>query len=205
MAAALKAALANRDSCAAKLEGSIRQLRRYLDSASVSSRILQQKIDKVSVDQEELINAHHAYGEKSETELLSETMSAYLNGKIDAAVDIIDEAEEKLDQLSEEKELASAAEASNSKRDSELSKARQEIFSNTEVVRAAMTNLSVAIAKDEPSESDIVFVDSIISDIAARENELKDAWHRAHSLLTVPDDIRALTEEESAVRGEIYK
>ena len=99
--AALKAALSNRDSCAAKLEGSIRQLRRYLDSAVVKPRILQQRIDKVSVDQEELINAHHAYGEKAETNLLSEPMEAYLNPKVGAAVDILDEAELKIDELAE--------------------------------------------------------------------------------------------------------
>lgn len=205
MAAALKAALSNRDSCAAKLEGSIRQLRRYLDSASVNPRILQQKIDKVSIDQEELINAHHAYGEKSETELLSETMSAYLNPKIDAAADILDEAEEKLDELSKVKETESALVEANSKRDMELTKAKQEIFSNTEVVRAAMSNLKLAILKEEPSESDVTYVDSVISDIQTREKELKDAWLRVHSLETSPNEIRAITEEESTVRAEIYK
>ena len=205
MAAALKAAVANRDSCAAKLDGSIRQLQRYLDSASVSPRILQQKIDKVNVDQEELINSHHAYGEKSATELLSEVMSAYIDPKIDKAVDILDIAEAKMDELAEMRENESATLEATKKRDKDLSNTKLEIASNLEVVKTAMNKLMVVVAKEEPSENDVAFVDSIMNDIELKERELKDAWHRAHGLITIPNDLCLLTEEENKLRTEIYE
>ena len=47
-------------------------------------------------------------------------------------------------------------------------------------------------------------MNSIISDIVTKEDELKEAWHSAHALLTAPNDIRLLTDEENTVRNEIY-
>ena len=68
-----------------------------------------------------------------------------------------------------------------------------------------MDKLKEVIAKDEPSENDVSFVDSIMSDIESKERELKDAWHVAHGLLTAPNDVRLLTEEENNMRKQIYE
>ena len=60
-----RAAQFKRDSCAEKLDGSMRQLRRYLEKPEKAlSRVLQQKIDKVDVDREELVASHHIFCEK---------------------------------------------------------------------------------------------------------------------------------------------
>ena len=86
------AAAAKRDACAAKLEDSIRQLRRYLDVQTFSSRILQLKCDKIEVDREELLSKHHYYGERSSIDLDNPEMTTFIAPRIDAAVDIVDEA-----------------------------------------------------------------------------------------------------------------
>ena len=60
------AALRRRDSAAAKLKDSVRQLRRYLDNDNCTERLLTQKLDKVDLDREELIAKHHEYVEKTD-------------------------------------------------------------------------------------------------------------------------------------------
>ena len=55
------AALRRRDSAAAKLKDSVRQLQRYLDGDNCIERILTQKMDKVDLDREELIRTFRCY------------------------------------------------------------------------------------------------------------------------------------------------
>ena len=94
------AASRNRGLCAVKLQDSIRQLRRYLDSEHQIERILIQKSDKVDLDREELIAKHHEYAEKAGLEVESQESKEFIEPKIDAAVDIVDEATVKLEELS---------------------------------------------------------------------------------------------------------
>ena len=91
----------HRESCAEKLAGSIRQLQRYLDGEKKNVRLLQQKIDKVDVDKEALITSHHAYCVKANIEVSDLMAREYVNEKIDAAVDIIDLAEEEINELND--------------------------------------------------------------------------------------------------------
>ena len=94
-----QAALRKRDNCAAKLRDSVRQLRRYLDGDSHIERILTAKSDKVDVDREELEAKHIEYAEKANIELDEEEMTEFIQPKIDAAVDVVDEAMGRIDEL----------------------------------------------------------------------------------------------------------
>ena len=101
-------AQAVRASADEKLESEIRQLRRYLDGANqdrsnLNQRILQQKMQKVSVAKDELINAHHLYGEKSEILLSDQAMRDFIQPKSDNAIDILGEAEAITDDLEKAK------------------------------------------------------------------------------------------------------
>ena len=90
------AALRRRDSAAAKLKDSVRQLRRYLDNDNCTERLLTQKLDKVDLDREELIAKHHEYVEKTDdVNLDDQEMTEFLTPKIDEAIDIVDEATNK--------------------------------------------------------------------------------------------------------------
>ena len=76
-------AQAARDSAVENLESSVRQLPRYidtgnLDGGNINLRILQQKMQKVSVAKDELIEAHHVYGEKSDTPISYQTMREFI-------------------------------------------------------------------------------------------------------------------------------
>ena len=97
-------AQSKRDASASKLRDSMRQLRRYLDGEDQIERILVQKSDKVDVDREELIAKHHIYAEKAGINLDDEEMRTYIEEKIDAAVDIVDEAIVLIEQLSKNKQ-----------------------------------------------------------------------------------------------------
>ena len=202
--AAVRAASSHRESCAAKLEGSIRQLRRYLDGTSVVTRILRQKMERVGVDQEELINAHHAYGDKAEVQLTTEEMSDYINPKVDNAVDILDEAELKLEELEEASEGVRATRDETARRVLELNTVKLEIASNVKVVNSALHDLKEAVVKAEPTEGDVSYVQTLIGDIELRERELMEAWHKAQSLETVVDEKEKYADEETTMRDEIY-
>ena len=87
---------------ASKLRDSIRQMRRYLDGDSFLERILIQKCEKIDKDREELINNHHLYIKKAGLNLDDDEARTYIESKIDAAVDIVDEAYAKIEDLKNE-------------------------------------------------------------------------------------------------------
>ena len=87
------AAIRKRDLTANKLKESIRQLRRLLDSKCKSKRILEQKYKTIELEKNELFDcAFKVIGADEETE-------RYLQPKLDAAEDIINEALEVIDML----------------------------------------------------------------------------------------------------------
>ena len=94
------AAETRRASCAEHLEGSIRQLRRYIATEKPIKRVIQEKIQRVKTDLDELVASHHAYGAKAGTELSDAAMRTYIDTKSDTAYDLLDEAEVKLDEQS---------------------------------------------------------------------------------------------------------
>ena len=90
----------HRTSCAEKLTASMRQLRRYIDANTPRvERALRDKMHRVRDDQDVLTAAHHEYGAKAKVSVEEETMRAYINPNIDAAVDPLDLAEDALAKL----------------------------------------------------------------------------------------------------------
>ena len=67
-------ALAERELTAVKLEESVRQLRRYIDSGSKSQRILEKRIKKIESEKEELLELHHRYAKKLNTPISEQGM-----------------------------------------------------------------------------------------------------------------------------------
>ena len=189
-----------RESCAEKLEGSIRQLRRYLDGEKKNVRILQQKIDKVDVDKEALITSHHTYCVKANIEVSDPAAREYINEKIDVAIDIIDLAEEEIDELNDNKTTQEEARETVL----ELSKSRSLVTSHTAIVQEALQELTLHIAKQNPEESDASYAVSLIKDIHEREQELITSWNAVRSLLTVAAEITVVDNQENAFRKTIY-
>ena len=100
----------SRDSAAAKLGDSVRQLRRYLIQPTIHERILLQKVEKVELEREDLMSKHHLYASKAGVALTDNDMKTYIESKIDDAVDAIDEATVMMEKLKENKEKAAEEE-----------------------------------------------------------------------------------------------
>ena len=199
------AASAQRESSAEMLKESIRQLRRYIDApGNTKTRILMQKIDAVSKSKDQLILSHHAYGNKSDNRLDSDEMRNYIEPLIDSAVDILDEAEIIIDETDQEKEASDANREATAKRAIELSRVKIEVTSNSEVLRRMIAKLTEAVETEEPAETDVKYVLTIMSEIEIRENELSQAYHLIHGLMSDPAEINRITVEETDLRKLIY-
>ena len=136
--------------------------------------------------------------------IISLTMSNYINPKVDNAVDILDEAELKLEELEEASEGLRATLDEAARRVLELNTVKLEIASNVKVVNSAIHDLKEAVVKAEPTERDVSYVQTLIADIELREKELIEAWHRAQSLETLNEEKAKYVDEETTMRDEIY-
>ncbi len=203
-----QASLRKRDNCAAKLRDSVRQLRRYLDGNSQIERILTQKSDKVDCDREELIAKHIDYGEKSAISLDDEEMTEFIEGKVDEAVDIVDEATAKIEELQQVVQTR-AEEARNDTRARqsrlELAAARQQSESCKRLVNNIMTEIENVVAVQQPEEEHALKVETYFSELEERENELNKSWNSIKSLLTVEGDIQTLTNQNEVELGRILQ
>ena len=212
--AAVARAQANRDSAVEKLEAAIRQLRRYIDAVQadpnggnndINQRILQQKMQKVSVARDELTDAHHAYGEKSETALADPTMRAFIEPKIDDAVDILDEGETIVDDIEKARETDEVDREARTMRNNEKLTVELEISSNLAIIKATMDKLKTCVQKDDPADKDIKYASTIMNDLQLKEKELLSAWHKLRTLVTLPAEVDALYKQETDLRALIYE
>ena len=163
-------AFIKRESCAEKLEGSMRQLRQYIGTAKPIPRLVQLKIDKVEVDREELIASHHQYGEKSDTSITNEEMREYINPKTDNAVDLVDEALILIETLNSEKNVE--------ERNVKLRAAKIEAKSCYESIKVTVNNLDEHIKTEDPVEANALFVESTLKEIQTREDQLLMSWNK---------------------------
>ena len=63
-----------RNTAAASLKDSVRELQRYKDKPPHNRRLLQKKLDKVLNFKDELVDRHYIYGDKSGLELDADEM-----------------------------------------------------------------------------------------------------------------------------------
>ena len=66
--------MAQRELSATKLEESVRQLKRYIQTGATSKRIIQKRCERVESDKDEFIEIHHCYAEKSGKTINDEVM-----------------------------------------------------------------------------------------------------------------------------------
>ena len=74
-----------------RLSECVRQTKRYRDSPNPSTRLLKQKMDKLTGLIEDLHNAHIVYGEKSGNDIDSDELKDWITPRIDDANDLADE------------------------------------------------------------------------------------------------------------------
>ena len=84
-------ALNARNAAAAVLNETIRDATRYKEKDNPNQRLLKNKLDKLTVDKDDLFRKHVVYADASKTELSDPTLTAYINPLMDSASDLADE------------------------------------------------------------------------------------------------------------------
>ena len=195
-----------RDSVASKLRDSVRQLRRYLDTPDHVERILVAKSDKIELDREELITKHHDYADKSGISIDDEEMRQFIEGKIDEAVDIVDEATSRIEELNSTSQLA----IEHTKRTADTERVRLEIAtmklqsaSCQRILEGIVNEINETIQTVDPTIDDAIKVESALVELENQEEELIKSWNDVRSKLTVDDAITQHVEDCEPVRHQI--
>ena len=204
----MAAAKIKRDSCSAKMDDSIRQLRRYLDARSFSTRILLQKCDKVDVDREELVAKHHQYGERAQIDLDDPQMVEFIAPKIDAAVDIVDEATLILEELNVEENREKEDNSKTNyqqKKDLELLAAKLEVRGKETLLSKTLEELDNIVASENPIEENIFKLETTVDDIHRIEEDIIKSWNSLKMLLTEEVDIQGAIQSETNTKLVILR
>ena len=203
------AALKRRDACAAKLNDSVRQLRRYLDGVNQNERVLQQKMDKVDIDREQLLASHIDYSEKGEVALTTDEMKTFIEEKIDKAVDTVDEATVKLEDLREGMRTeinTSTATAENARKLIELTSTKLESESCARLVTDIIKEINDEIETNkEAGTVDTQRVNSSLVELERTEAELNKSWNKIQCTINNDDVMTTFMTNVDTIRSEISK
>ena len=184
------AAETRRSSCAEQLEGSMRQLRRYIESEKPLSRVVKEKIVRVQTDRDELVASHHAYGAKAGIELTDATMRDFVDPKVDSAYDLIDQAELILDKQ-------------NSLQESKME--RHEVDLCSEAINNSIESLRAHCTKEDATEADALFADSSVKSLEKREEQFTKLCYKLKLLLPTDNDVEEINRLQRTVSESIEK
>ena len=161
-------ALSQRELTAVKLDESVRQLRRYLDSGARSKRILEKKCEKLESEKDELIEDHHRYAHKSNTDLNDDAMKDFLVPKLDGAEDILNEAIDFLDNLNNED--------SKENKKAEAATVKLQASMGEELIQYIMDESSKILLVETPSDDDVIRIENLLKELEKKEDEIKESF-----------------------------
>ena len=199
------AALRERDFAAAKLQDSVRQLRRSLDQVPPSERAITQKSERVDIDRDELLAKQYAYTEKSGTTLADQESKEYLEPKIDEAVDIIDEAYNKLETLRKDKQETADAQKTESAKTREIvdsSSVKLKAESKEKLLLEMITEVEKLFI-DSPTTKEALTAESYLSELAVREVEYYEAWSEVKAKVTAEADLLPIIRREEGTQKQV--
>ena len=172
-----------RTSCAEKLTSSMRQLKKYIEGEKPIARVIRDKIAKVDGDREALIAAHSAYAEKANISIETEEMRTYINDKVDAAVDLTDDAECVLDEQDSTRRSKSE---------------KHEFESCTTSITSTITTLEAhMVNENSTAEADALYAESILCELQAKESQFLKSVHVLKELITDEEEKEAITTQQT--------
>ena len=201
------AALAQRerDFAVAKLEDSVRQLRRYLAQRDHTERVLTQKCDRVDINREEVLAKNYTYAEKSNIPLTDQALKEYIDPIIDGAADIVDEAQLKLAELKEAKLKALEDQTKThdkAKEDLELSTWRMKAESKEKLLLEMLQEMDKLFI-DSPTINESQTAESFLSELAEKESELCDTWTQVKARISTEDDMKPVVRREEEMQKQV--
>jgi hypothetical protein len=195
------AAQQSRDSAASKLRDSVRQLHSYLQKPTLHERIIVQKSDKVDIDREELIAKHHSYGTKAGKELTDDEMVNYIETKIDDAVDAVDEATFKLEELrdTKEKEVKDKdVTVIQAQKVLELAQLKLEVESKETVLDAMFTEMD-KIFIDTPTSHEAHLAETFVAELNVKVSDYLAATSEVKRRTQREEDLAPIVRKEGEI------
>ena len=193
MAAAI---LAQRDLTAIKLNESVRQLKRYLESGGNSKRIIDKRYNRIESEKDELINYHYRYAEKSGTSVEDDNMKQFLAEKTDAAEDILNDALINLDEFT-------ATDVEGNKQN-EITMFKRETVMNEELVLFLLDEISKVLAVERPTDDDVINVETFLSELREKEKSLMLSFASLKAMLD-EDTAENYSKKETSLKITLSK
>ena len=154
-----------------------------MDGNQQVERILVQKCDKVDIDREELLAKHIEYAERSETPLTDEEMRTFLEPKIDDAVDLVDRATLRIEELRAGDETI-VANAANERKLLEHTTMRLHGESCERLVDEIVNEINLITSKVAATVSDNNKVKSALIELDKAEEDLNKSWNDRKMMIT---------------------
>ena len=161
----------------------MRQAKRYLDSHQPSTRIVNQKLERIRDKQEELKLSHYAYCDKANIEINSDEAMTFLRGILDTAEDAIDECTLFLDSrdFDDQEEVRKADEAlieAEKKRrsDSQYQRAQIEVSIDERVAKDLCQKINDVVVNDEVTSTNAALVRTYLDGLEDISRVLHNSW-----------------------------
>ena len=199
-----------RASAAIELSEAIRQAGRYLKSHQPSTRIIQQKIQKIREREDEFKRYHFAYHEKAKIEVDSDDSMKYLQEKLDSAEDIIDECmlyveERELATREEEQKSseASSRDAERRKTDCLYQKCLTEVSIDERIAVDICKKVQTLLRDEETTTSNSVLMKTYLESLAEVQDSLKRSWGEMMAISAEGEDQTKFAEEVFSTKTAI--
>ena len=173
-----------RTAAAATLQDTIRDVKRYIqkEEENLSKRLLQSKLEKLTVAKNDLFGKHCYYAEKAGLDIsTNEDLLDYINPLMDGASDTLDAIElllEDLDNAAETNRQTNENAAIENAKKNELAVAEKQCLSDEQTLRANVVAM-LAIVNDENmnSKEDATHVRAYLNQIEETLRDLTKSWN----------------------------
>ena len=199
-----------RTAAAATLQDTIRDVKRYIqkEEENLSKRLLQSKLEKLTVAKNDLFGKHCYYAEKAGLDIsTNEDLLDYINPLMDGASDTLDAIElllEDLDNAAETNRQTNENAAIENAKKNELAVAEKQCLSDEQTLRANVVAM-LAIVNDENmnSKEDATHVRAYLNQIEETLRDLTKSWNMFKLLNLTNEKLDELFATQQTVRKYI--
>ena len=197
-----------RETAAAVLAEELRQLNKYIQKENPTRRLLDTKLKKVEEAKDELMGAHYNYGQKAKKELNSDELTEWLNPKLDAACDTIDDVTLMIDVIdttenTEQAHIEKTAQekAKTEKRAIDLKIAHLQIKNDEEVVKERLADMMTLVEDEDRNEvADADTAETLLKEVETALDDQIKSWNSMKSMDIEQGDIDAVFKGETEIK-----
>ena len=168
---------------AIELEEAIRQAQRYTTGYNPSTRIINQKTNRVREKEDEFKRCHYAYCEKAKLEISGDEAMRYLREMSDKATDAIDECmvfvedlERKEHEGDQQANEAALQEEQKHKVDVQYQRYLTEVAIDERIAKDLCQKVHTTVSEDDLSITNVVLMKTHLEALTKNDEVLKKSW-----------------------------